>query len=193
MANDRALPRETTDLARHVGRRLRELREEQGLSLSELARRAGLGKATLSELEGGRRNPTLDTLYALTTALRTHLTAVLAPAVEHAEISGGAVRAVLLERYRDERATTEAFRIRLRAGTASESSAHLPGTTERLVVLGGTARVGTSAAPSLVGPGEETAWAADVPHVYGAPDEDVDALLFVRYPHHGGSGGASAR
>ncbi|HEY9293380.1 MAG TPA: helix-turn-helix transcriptional regulator, partial [Microlunatus sp.] len=49
-----------------VGRRLREVRVSRGLSLSELARQAGIGKGSLSEIETGRRNPTLETLYALT-------------------------------------------------------------------------------------------------------------------------------
>src|SRR4051812_41709202 len=52
-----------------VGQRLRRLREERGLSLSALARAAGLGKATLSGLEHGTRNPTLETLYAVAGAL----------------------------------------------------------------------------------------------------------------------------
>lgn len=65
------------ELNEQVGRRLRELREERGLSLSALARRSGTGKATLSELEAGRRNPTLETLYALTTALGVSLSAAL--------------------------------------------------------------------------------------------------------------------
>lgn len=56
-------------LGDEVGRRLKQLRVDSGLSLSELARRSGVGKGTLSELETGRRNPTLETLYALTTAL----------------------------------------------------------------------------------------------------------------------------
>ncbi|MFE4722670.1 helix-turn-helix domain-containing protein, partial [Streptomyces sp. NPDC056728] len=32
-----------------VGRRLRRLRQDDGLSLSELSRRSGVGKGTLSE------------------------------------------------------------------------------------------------------------------------------------------------
>ena len=48
-----------------VGARIRALRTERGLSLSSLASEAGIGKGSLSELETGRRNPTLDTLYAL--------------------------------------------------------------------------------------------------------------------------------
>ena len=48
-----------------AGARVRALRTSAGLSLSALAAEAGIGKGSLSELESGRRNPTLDTLYAL--------------------------------------------------------------------------------------------------------------------------------
>ncbi|NJA56315.1 helix-turn-helix domain-containing protein, partial [Streptomyces sp. NEAU-H3] len=68
-----------TGQASEVGARIRELREARALSLSALARRSGLGKATLSGLEAGTRNPTLETLYAVTTALGVPLTAALAP------------------------------------------------------------------------------------------------------------------
>lgn len=36
------------ELAQEVGERLRRLRQDGGLSLSELARRSGVGKGTLS-------------------------------------------------------------------------------------------------------------------------------------------------
>ncbi|MHB1430723.1 MAG: helix-turn-helix domain-containing protein [Streptosporangiaceae bacterium] len=39
-----------------VGSAVRRLREHAGLSLSEVARRSGVGKATLSRLEAGERN-----------------------------------------------------------------------------------------------------------------------------------------
>jgi transcriptional regulator with XRE-family HTH domain len=170
------------ELAGQVGRRLRELRVQRRLSLSELARRSRIGKGTLSELESGRRNPTLETLYALTTALGTPLSAVLSPAAAHEEISGSAVDAVLIERFEDAAAVTEIYRVRIRTGTVQESSAHVPGTEEHIIVLAGTARVGAAASPLTVGPGGHGAWAADVPHLYDAPSGDVEAVLTVRYP-----------
>ncbi|MGW3565770.1 helix-turn-helix domain-containing protein [Streptomyces sp. NPDC000941] len=170
------------DLAARVGLRLRELREAQDLSLSELARRSAIGKGTLSELEGGRRNPTLETLYALTTALKVPLSTALHGLALPAEISGRAVDAVLTERFEDASAVTETYRIRIRAGTTQESAAHSPGTTEHIVVLAGTARVGDLSAPVSIGPGMHGSWAADVPHLYQAPFGDVEALLVVRYP-----------
>src|SRR4051812_49584751 len=48
---------------------LRREREHAGLSLSELAKRAGIAKSTLSQLETGSGNPSVETLWALGVAL----------------------------------------------------------------------------------------------------------------------------
>ncbi|MFZ3562504.1 MULTISPECIES: helix-turn-helix domain-containing protein [unclassified Streptomyces] len=176
-------------LGDEVGRRLKRLREDSGLSLSELARRSGVGKGTLSELETGRRNPTLETLYALTTALGRPLSAVLddppGTAAGAAGVSGSAVTAVLIERYEDADAATDVFRVTIAEGATQESAAHVPRTTESLMVLSGTAVVGPPDAPTTAGPGGHAQWAADAPHIYGAPDGEVQGILFVRYPKTG--------
>src|SRR4051794_33223428 len=44
---------------------LRRERERHGISLTELARRAGVAKSTLSQLESGAGNPSVETLGAL--------------------------------------------------------------------------------------------------------------------------------
>ncbi|WP_393053573.1 helix-turn-helix domain-containing protein [Streptomyces sp. LN549] len=183
-----------------VGRRLRALRRERDLSLSELSRRSRVGKGTLSELESGTRNPTLETLYALTTALGLPLSAVLSdlrprggsgPALPG--VSGSAVTAVLLERYEDGSAVTDVFRISITAGAVQESQGHVPGTQESLMVLTGTAVVGPPDGISTAGPGACAHWRADVPHVYSAPDGDVQGILFVRYPSAGEPAGGAGR
>lgn len=51
-------PLEARPSAAAVGAQIRRRREQRGMSGSELARRAGLSKATLSQLEAGRSNPT---------------------------------------------------------------------------------------------------------------------------------------
>src|SRR5499427_6135282 len=48
---------------------IRRERGRAGLSLTELARRAGIAKSTLSQLESGTGNPSVETLWALATAL----------------------------------------------------------------------------------------------------------------------------
>ncbi|ASY33782.1 MULTISPECIES: helix-turn-helix domain-containing protein [unclassified Streptomyces] len=172
-----------TGQASEVGARIRELREARALSLSALARRSGLGKATLSGLEAGTRNPTLETLYAVTTALGVPLTAALAPpGAAPGTASGAAVDARLLDRYEDDEAVTETHRVRVRAGAAQHSAAHAPGTREHLTVLAGTVLAGTATAPVRLAPGDAHTWPADVPHLYRATAADAEAILLVRYP-----------
>src|SRR6059058_4316541 len=52
-----------------VAAALRRERARAGLSLTELARRAGIAKSTLSQLESGTGNPSVETLWALGVAL----------------------------------------------------------------------------------------------------------------------------
>ena len=52
-----------------VGNRLKNLRNKRNLTLSGLAKRAGISKATLSVLEDGKGNPTISTLWTLADAL----------------------------------------------------------------------------------------------------------------------------
>ena len=54
--------------AQALARSLKRRRLERAISLSELARRAGVSKATLSSLERGTGNPSVDTVWALAEA-----------------------------------------------------------------------------------------------------------------------------
>ena len=70
---------ESQALLRRVGQRLRSARERRGLSAAELARRAGLSRRTLTEIEAGRANPTLSKLAALAGAAGVELARLVAP------------------------------------------------------------------------------------------------------------------
>jgi transcriptional regulator with XRE-family HTH domain len=48
-----------------LGPRLRALRLSRGLSLRELARRLDLSPSTISQIETGKLQPSVRTLYAL--------------------------------------------------------------------------------------------------------------------------------
>lgn len=163
-------------LAAGVGARLRGARQDRGLSLSELARRAGLGKGTLSELEAGTRNPTLETLFALTTALGLPLSAALPSEQPPPDAVGGAVDAWLVERT----GRAEVFRLRVRADAVQRSAPHAPGVTEQVLVVQGRLRLGPD--QDLLGPGQALEYPGDVPHVWRAEGGDVSAVLVMRYP-----------
>lgn len=69
------------DLAR-IGARLRELREERGWRLEDLAERTGLSKAYLSRLEGGERQPSLSALLNVSEAHDVPLSSLFEPELE---------------------------------------------------------------------------------------------------------------
>jgi len=164
------------------------LRETRGLSVTEAARLSGLGKGTLSELETGRRNPTLDTLFAVTTALSVPLSAVLPPpeATEHPEaasITGDAIEASLVARFDDAAAATEVYRVHIAAGGVQRSAAHAPGVTEHWLLFAGSLQAGCEGAEAHVDAGESISFVADAAHTYRAGRrDDVAATLIVRYP-----------
>src|SRR6187402_2099842 len=58
---------------------LRRERERSGISLTELARRAGLAKSTLSQLEAGAGNPSIETLWSLGVALGVPFSRLVEP------------------------------------------------------------------------------------------------------------------
>src|SRR5437763_13503787 len=60
-----------------LGTNLRARRDEQGISLSELARRSGIAKGTLSQLESGSGNPTIQTVFSLSNALQVPVSTLL--------------------------------------------------------------------------------------------------------------------
>jgi transcriptional regulator with XRE-family HTH domain len=67
----------TTD--ERTRQRLRELREQAGLSLDEVGRRAGMAASTVSRLESGARRLALDHLPPLAQALGATVDQLLAP------------------------------------------------------------------------------------------------------------------
>jgi transcriptional regulator with XRE-family HTH domain len=176
-----------SDLAVATGARLRALRERRALSLGALAALSGLGKGTLSELETGRRNPTLETLFAVTTALGIPISAALPPGEaqstdEPPTVVGDAIEAILVDRFVDVLATTELYRVTIAAGRSQRSAPHAPGVSEHWIVYDGTVELGPDDMQERLGAGESTTFAADVPHRYRAHEgADVRATLVVRY------------
>lgn len=173
--------------AERIGRRITELRRERGLSMSELAARAGIGKATVSGIEAGTRNPTLETLYAITGQLGIPLAAALAepapgePEPGFADVRGDAVTAHLHAVFEEPTATFEFYRVRIRPGRRQLSPPHAPGTTEHMSVFSGAGLAGPASGPVKLAPGGYATWAADQLHVFEA-DEEVLAALVIRSP-----------
>src|SRR5687768_14321418 len=70
---------DATSLGATIAGALRREREKAGISLTELARRAGIAKSTLSQLEAGSGNPSVETLWSLGVALGVPFSRLVEP------------------------------------------------------------------------------------------------------------------
>lgn len=72
---DPGVDRIDSALGLHIAERIREYRQQLGLSVSQLAESSGLSKGMLSKLENGHVSPSLATLVRLADALEVPVTA----------------------------------------------------------------------------------------------------------------------
>jgi transcriptional regulator with XRE-family HTH domain len=70
-------PPENNEEAVRIGRRLRALRSERGMTILELAAKAGVSSGNVSQIERGASNPSINTLHKLRAALGVNLWAFL--------------------------------------------------------------------------------------------------------------------
>lgn len=156
---------------------LRRLRRERALSSAELARRAGISRATLTLLEAGGGNPTLDTLYGLANALDAALADLIAapptpvpPRIVHAgqgiRVTGDAVEAWLLDTVPGGLASAEIYDFRLHGNAAQRSAGHPGGTREHLHVHSGRIRTGPVDGPVELAAGDFVTFDASTEHLY---------------------------
>jgi transcriptional regulator with XRE-family HTH domain len=175
---------------RAVAANVRALRLDAGLTLADLATAAGLGKSTLAQLESGRANPSVETLWAIAAALRVPFARLIEeprnalrvvrardiPAMRSAEAPGWAGRLLTASHGRG---TFDLYSLDLEAGTVRHADAHHAGVVEHLVVVVGRLRAGPVSGPVELGAGDLMTFAADVPHVYEALETSHCVLLMA--------------
>ena len=67
------------DMRKLVGRNVRAVRQARGMTQEQLAEKSGFAQQYISDLERGRRNPTVVTLYELALALKSTPIELLQP------------------------------------------------------------------------------------------------------------------
>ena len=172
-----------------IAANLRRLRAERRLSLAELSSRANLAKATLANLEQGRGNPTIETLWALALGLGVAFSDLLEEAEQRAvavvrasdgaHVVSGPLDLRLLDRL-DRGGLTEVFEFTLTG--RHDGLPHGPGIEEQLLVWSGRLRAGPADDPVELGPGDFVHYPADRAHVYEALEGDCRGVLLVDYP-----------
>ncbi len=170
-----------------IAHSLRRERERTGMSLSEVAKRAGIAKSTLSQLEAGTGNPSVETLWALGVALDVPFSRLVEPARPRVQVIRAGEGPVVHSERADWAATLLAscppnarrdiYLITAEPGPARESDPHMPGVVEHVVLSAGRARVGPTEDPVQVTPGDYVAYPGDVEHVFEALEAGTVAVM----------------
>lgn len=174
-------------LGTRIARALRREREVAGISVSELARRAGVSKATVSQLETGAGNPSVETLWALGDALgvpfaelvdQRSASPTLIRAADAADVpSAAAPYTAALLSASPPHTRRDIYLLRAEPGQARESHPHPHGTIEHVVLVAGAALVGPAEEPIALAPGDYLSYRGDAPHVFEATAPRTTAVL----------------
>ncbi len=170
---------------------LRRERRRSGLSLTEVARRAGIAKSTLSQLESGAGNPSLETLWAICVALDAPFSRLLDPPRPHTQVIRADEGPTVAAAEADYQATLLAasmpgarldiYRIQAEPGHARASEPHMPGVVEHVVLGAGRALVGAAGETAELHPGDYIRYPGDVPHVFEALEPGTRAVLLSEH------------
>ncbi len=179
---------EINGLQQIVAENLRYWRKTRNLTVSELALRAGLAKGTLSQLERGLTNPTLDTLWALAQALDVSFGALitrradsdLASAVF--EVADHMSQTILLDRNVGDFGIVETYHMTLSSGRRRQARAHPKGVFEVVVGIEGRCGVGPNDSLHHILPGDVVTFSADRDHIYESGPGGCHIIVLVFYP-----------
>ncbi|KQZ76219.1 XRE family transcriptional regulator [Nocardioides sp. Root151] len=163
-----------------VGRRLRRVREQRGVTLTEVAHVTGISKSTLSRLENGQRRPSLELLLPLAQAYRVPIDDLVgAPDV-------GDPRIRLKPRRVNGRTVLpltrpggiQAWKIVI-ATSQSEPKLRTHDGFEWLYVLSGRMRLVMGDQDVILGVGEAAEFDTLVPHWFGSTGEGPAEVLSI--------------
>lgn len=166
-------------MARKVAQRLRAERGARGMSLDELSRASGVGRATLSQIETLKSNPSLGVLWKIAVGLGLPFAEIIDGGRADGSILRRADARVLRSpdgRFESRPLTpaggtpfVEMYELRLSARSVYQAEAHAAGTREILVVLSGQVRIRVGRSTFDLDAGDSTAFVADQHHSYENP------------------------
>lgn len=180
---------EGADLAPVVGRNLKRLRTERGLSLEKLSQSSGVSRAMLGQVELGQSAPTINVLWKMAKALDVPFSALIAATpstgarvlradqAKRLLSSDGSFQSRALFPFEESR-RVEFYELKLAPKGVEKADAHAPGTVENLVVSKGSVDIVVGDATHALQAGDAIVFDADVKHEYrnvGA----TEAVMFL--------------
>ena len=157
----------------HLANNVRRLREGRGLSQQQIAKAAGIPRATWSNIESGTANPTLAVLTKVATALQVRLEELLGPprtgakhypagTLSSRRRQGAEIRGLLPERLPG----LEIERFELPPGGGYSGVPHTPGTREYLTCERGAIGLAVDGEQYTLQVGDVVVFRGDQKHGY---------------------------
>ncbi|MDP5254640.1 MULTISPECIES: helix-turn-helix domain-containing protein [unclassified Vibrio] len=175
----------TQRLIQSVASHLKKTREKQGLSLEATAKRTGVSKAMLGQIERSESNPTIATLWKIANGLNTSFSAFLAKSDTEAYHGGvvdeEGIQIKTLFPYHPQ-THIESFVITLTHFHQQLSPAHAIGVIEYLYVLEGEIAVLHDGVWQRLNAGDALQFHGDQPHGYQAMTEKCVFHNTIYYP-----------
>jgi transcriptional regulator with XRE-family HTH domain len=181
------------DVARRVAEGLKHFRKIRGLSLDDLARRSGVSRAALSQIEGTRTNPTLSVLWKVAVGLDVPFHELLGVSEDSSakvlragdspplKSGDGRMESRLLSPGGSS-TDTEIYELRFLPKAVHRSEPHGRGTLETLVVMTGALRLLVEESEYELLPGDTIFFKADVAHVYeNRSSHETRCFNVIRY------------
>jgi transcriptional regulator with XRE-family HTH domain len=161
------------DLPGDLGRNLRQLRSARGLTQQQMAKLAGLPRATWTHLESGAANPTLSVLHKVALALQVTLEELLStPRAAGRFYPRGTLpvrtrgAATLRRLLPDPIPGMECDRMELPPRGRMAGTPHTPGTHEYLTCEAGELTLHVAGTEWQLAPGDVVAFRGDQRHTY---------------------------
>ncbi len=175
-----------------IARSIQRERTKANMSLSALAKEAGLAKSTLSQLEAGHGNPSVETLWAIASALNIPFSFLFETASEEKTLiragEGEPVSsdqsgfcATLLANCPPGR-RRDLYRTSLSVGPCRSAEPHPAGTIEHVLVVSGKVQVGPLSELETLEAGDYFRFPGDVAHSYEALTETAIMILVMESP-----------
>lgn len=177
-----------------IGKNIMSQRKLKKLSLDELAKRSGVSKSMLSQIEKDKTNPTIVTAWKIARALDLSIQDLM---------DTGSSNIIEVIRYNDAPViysedklcevrikspihmtdNLELYQMIFKPGGKNISTPHFPKAEEFLTVISGQIKVTSGNYSTLLNKGDTARYKADVEHIIeNVSTEDSEAFLTVWFP-----------
>lgn len=174
-----------------LGGKIKSIRTRKGVTIQDVARRSGLSKGFLSQVENDKTSPSLSTLERIAGALDTPLTYLLLGDQRAPALSRPGERQVLIDEVSHGRVeylspvsgrSLQLVLVDLPAGRAAGDRLYQREGEEACWVLAGSVRVSQGESSAALKEGDAYQWDASVPHVIENHGPGPARLLIAMSP-----------